>query len=157
MNQLLVIAEEGEREMAEKLFPDTPVLVTGIGAINIINALKEIPRDTPLINVGYAGSANYNIGTWVRVTQAFLHHPNITYPEPELKLNLSPSTFHLSPLIDAPCYTSVDFVLASPYKDCVFDMEIAFILAMGFTNVQSYKYVSDNLSYHEYKNTTAGN
>jgi hypothetical protein len=47
-------------------------------------------------------------------------------------------------------------VLASDYKDCVFDMELAFIAALGFTNLHSWKYVSDNLSLHAYHDLTHG-
>ncbi|MBQ7209832.1 MAG: hypothetical protein IJS05_02910 [Paludibacteraceae bacterium] len=154
MNTLLIIAEESEREMATRLFPAASVLVTGVGAINIYRSLNDIPRDTQLINVGYAGSANFEIGTWVRVTESFLHHPNVKYPEPEqhLPTNIIQPATDIK-FIEAPCYSAVDFVVQSPYNDCVFDMELAFICAMGFKNVHSYKYVSDNLSLHEYRDT----
>ena len=56
----------------------------------------------------------------------------------------------------AICYTNTDFVLASDYKDCVFDMELAFIAALGFKNLHSLKYVSDNLSLHAYHDLTHG-
>ena len=56
----------------------------------------------------------------------------------------------------AVCYTNCDFVLASDYKDCVFDMELAFIAALGFKNLHSFKYVSDNLSLHAYHELTHG-
>jgi hypothetical protein len=78
----------------------------------------------------------------------------VTYPEPELKIpNLQ------SPLSNcrrAICYTNTDFVLASDYKDCVFDMELAFVAALGFTRLHSLKYVSDNLSLHTYHELTHG-
>ena len=56
----------------------------------------------------------------------------------------------------AVCYTNTDFVLQSNYKDCVFDMELAFIASLGFKNLQSLKYVSDNLSLHAYHDLTNG-
>ena len=169
----LIIAEEGEREMALRLFPDTPVIITGVGALNIIRSLKDLPRDAELINIGYAGSANYPIGTWVRVNEVRLHHPNVSYDEPTICLNgkampADPEAFTQAPLntqeplntqaplITAVCYTNVDFVLASPYQDCVFDMELAFIAALGFTNLTSFKYVSDNLSLHQYHEKSQG-
>ena len=53
---------------------------------------------------------------------------------------------------DVPCYTSNDFVLETKIKDpVVFDMELAYILALGFEEVESIKIVSDNLSLKEYE------
>ncbi len=155
------MAEEGERELLSKAreqlgldLPDAEVIFTGVGAINIIRSLQSLDRDAELYNIGYAGSANFDIGTWVEVSEVRLNHPNVTYPEPELKIpNLQ------SPLSNcrrAICYTNTDFVLASDYKDCVFDMELAFIAALGFTRLHSLKYVSDNLSLHTYHELTHG-
>lgn len=151
----LVIAEEGERELISKYLPDCdwPVIVTGVGAINIIRSLQNVPRDAELLNIGYAGSANFDIGTLVEVTEVRLNHPNVTYPEPTLLL--TPVT-ELQPTKKAICYSNCDFVLASDYKDCVFDMELAFIAALGFKSVSALKIVSDNLSLHAYHDLTHG-
>lgn len=153
MTPLIIIAEEGELELVRKLFPLSEVLQTGVGALNIYLSLKDLPRDREIVNIGYAGSANFEIGSWVRVTEARLHHPNVSYQEPKLTLrgDSKPTVDSDMSFIEAPCYTNVDFVLSSPYKDCVFDMELAFIMAMGFENVTAYKYVSDNLSLHTYR------
>ena len=150
MHQLVVIAEEQERTMAEKYFPGIPVLVMGVGALNVIKALRDLPLDTEIFNIGYAGSSNFEIGTLVEVTESRLNHPNVQYEEPTF--NLSPLTFHQA-ACNAICYTGVDFVLQSDYKDCVFDMELAFICSLGFKHVHALKYVSDNLSLHEYRET----
>ena len=56
----------------------------------------------------------------------------------------------------AVCYSNTDFMLASPYKDCVFDMELAYICAQGFTHVSAIKIVSDNLSLHSYREVANG-
>lgn len=128
-----------------------PILYTGVGAINVIRALQDLPRETEIFNIGYAGSANFDIGTWVQVTEARLNHPNVTYAEPEQ--NLSVVSDQLSAAV---CYTNTDFVLQSNYKDCVFDMELAFIAALGFAQLHSIKYVSDNLSLHAYHELTEG-
>ena len=159
MAKYIVMAEEGERVLIDKAceqfgldWKDIPVIYTGVGAINIIRSLQSIDRDAELINVGYAGSANFDLGTWVEVTEARLNHPNVTYPEPEL--HLTPYTLHN--VKQAVCYTNCDFVLASDYKDCVFDMELAFIAALGFKKLHSLKYVSDNLSLHAYHELTNG-
>lgn len=150
MKHLILIAEEGERKLIERYLPETEgeVLVTGVGAFNIMRSLRNIAPDTPIINIGYAGSSNFEIGTAVEVTEARLNHPQVTYPEPEYKLR------PLSGVIadkKAVCYTGTDFVTQSNYKDCVFDMELAFIIGMGFSNVSAIKIVSDNLSLHDYR------
>ncbi len=139
MAKLVVVAEAKERALAEEIFPGVEVRECGVGALNIMQALRDVPLDTEILNVGYAGSANYAIGTRVEVGECFLYHPNVSYPEPE---------FHLSG--DTRCFTGVDFVLESKETDCVFDMELAFICGMGFKSVRSIKIVSDNLSLHEY-------
>ena len=161
MARFIVMAEEGERVLLEKAretlgidLSEVPVIYTGVGAINVIRSLQDIDREAELINIGYAGSANFDLGTWVEVTEARLNHPNVTYPEPELKL--SAFSHQPSAIRKAVCYTNCDFVLASDYKDCVFDMELAFIASLGFKNLHSLKYVSDNLSLHAYHDLTNG-
>ena len=160
MARFIIMAEEGERILLDKAqqtlgldLSDAELIFTGVGAINIIRSLQHLDREAELINIGYAGSANFNLGTWVEVTEVRLNHPNVTYPEPELHL---PITNHQLPITKSVCYTNTDFVLASDYKDCVFDMELAFIAALGFNNLHSFKYVSDNLSLHAYHDLTHG-
>ena len=161
MARFIIMAEEGERILLDQAkealgldLSDAELIFTGVGAINIIRSLQHLDREAELINIGYAGSANFDLGTWVEVTEVRLNHPNVTYPEPELKISNQQST--INNVKQAPCFTSTDFVLASDYKDCVFDMELAFIAALGFTNLHSYKYVSDNLSLHAYHDLTHG-
>lgn len=161
MRKIIVMAEEGELSLLDKAkeqlgldLRDAQLIYTGVGAINIIRSLAGLDRDAEVYNIGYAGSANFEIGTWVEVTEVRLNHPNVTYPEPELQLSLI--TNHQSPITKSVCYTNTDFVLASDYKDCVFDMELAFIAALGFKQLHSLKYVSDNLSLHTYHDLTHG-
>ena len=155
------MAEEGERPLIDKAreelgldLRDAEILFTGVGAINIIRSLQHLDRDAELYNIGYAGSANFDLGSWVEVTEVRLNHPNVTYAEPELKLSAI-SNPH-SVVKQAVCYSNCDFVLASDYKDCVFDMELAFIAALGFKHLHALKYVSDNLSLHAYHEHTRG-
>ena len=161
MAKYIIMAEEGERSLIDKAreelgldLRDAEVLFTGVGAINIIRSLQHLDRDAELYNIGYAGSANFDLGSWVEVTEVRLNHPNVTYAEPELKLSAI-SNPH-SVVKQAVCYSNCDFVLASDYKDCVFDMELAFIAALGFKHLHSLKYVSDNLSLHAYHEHTRG-
>ena len=160
MKKLVLIAEEGERHMAEEYFPDVPVLVTGVGALNVMRATRSLPLDTEIINIGYAGSSNFEIGTMVEVTEVRLNHPNVNYPEPKYQLStvygFADGKSCQLPTVKAVCYTGVDFCLQSDYTDCVFDMELAFICGMGFKHVSALKYVSDNLSLHEYREVGSG-
>ena len=161
MAKYIIMAEEGERPLIDKAreelgldLRDAEVLFTGVGAINIIRSLQHLDRDAELYNIGYAGSANFDLGSWVEVIEVRLNHPNVTYAEPELKLSAI-SNPH-SVVKQAVCYSNCDFVLASDYKDCVFDMELAYIAALGFKHLHSLKYVSDNLSLHTYHEHTRG-
>ena len=166
MAKFIVMAEEGERPLIDKAreelgldLGDTEILFTGVGAINIIRSLQHLDREAEVYNIGYAGSANFDLGSWVEVTEVRLNHPNVTYPEPELKLSaLRDSGISIAryPEKRAVCYSNCDFVLASDYRDCVFDMELAFIAALGFKHLHSLKYVSDNLSLHAYHEHTRG-
>ena len=166
-NKYIIMAEEGERVLLDKAreelgldLSDATLVYTGVGAINIIRSLQNLDREAELINIGYAGSANFDLGTWVEVTEVRLNHPNVTYPEPVLPLQTLRDTgipgYRDTAAIQAICYSKCDFVLASDYKDCVFDMELAFIAALGFKNLHSLKYVSDNLSLHAYHDLTHG-
>ena len=161
MAKYIVMAEEGEQVLLDKAreqlgldLRDATLVYTGVGAINIIRSLQNLDREADIYNIGYAGSANFDIGTWVEVNEVRLNHPNVTYPEPELKLKVE--SLKLKGAKRAVCYSNCDFVLASDYKDCVFDMELAFIAALGFKNLHSLKYVSDNLSLHSYHDLTHG-
>ena len=168
MRKIIVMAEEGELSLLDKAkeqlgldLRDAQLIYTGVGAINIIRSLAGLDRDAEVYNIGYAGSANFEIGTWVEVTEVRLNHPNVTYPEPELHLSQitnqkSKIKNQKSPITKSVCYTNTDFVLASDYKDCVFDMELAFIASLGFKQLHSLKYVSDNLSLHTYHDLTHG-
>jgi len=158
MAKYIVMAEDGEHDLIEQVkqmgvdLEGATLVYTGVGAINIIRSLQGLDREAEIYNIGYAGSSNFDIGTWVEVTEVRLNHPNVTYQEPTLPLAVG-----CWPLAkQAICYTNTDFVLASDYKDCVFDMELAFIAALGFKHLHSFKYVSDNLSLHAYHDLTHG-
>jgi len=159
MKKYIVMAEEGEQVLLENArkelgldLSDATLIYTGVGAINIIRSLMNLDREAEIYNIGYAGSANFDLGTWVDVTEVRLNHPNVSYPEPELKVEC----LKLTGAKQAICYTNCDFVLASDYKDCAFDMELAFIASLEFKHLHSLKYVSDNLSLHAYHELTHG-
>lgn len=134
------------------------VIVTGVGALNVLQSLRDLPRDAQLLNIGYAGSANFAIGSAVVVSEARLNHPNVSYDEPQLVLDAIDSRYlqNTADCISAVCYSNTDFVLQSDYTDCVFDMELAYMAGMGFRHLSSLKVVSDNLSLHAYREVAAG-
>ena len=134
------------------------IIVTGVGALNVMKTLRDIPRDAQIINIGYAGSANYELGSIVKVEEVRLNHPNVSYPEPTLLLQPISDAYlqHPTTAIASICYSNTDFVLQSDYRDCVFDMELAYIAGMGFEHISSLKIVSDNLSLHTYRELAAG-
>lgn len=147
MSRIIAIAEEEERKLVDQLLPGNtdPVIVTGVGALNIIRALRGLSPDTEIINIGYAGSSNFETGTFMEVSEARLNHSVVQYEEPVCPLKTT------GEMPSAVCYSSTDFVLQSDFTDCLFDMEIAFIAALGFTDLRSIKLVSDNLSLHGYR------
>ena len=128
-------------EEAKLVLGNDDIVVTGIGALNIIETLRNISKDTPIHNVGFAGSNSIPIGTRCRVGKVTAHHPVAEFSDRIYTLDG-----------DTPCYTAGDFVTATDIKEpCLFDMELAYILALGFTNVTAEKIVSDCLSLEEYE------
>ena len=149
---MIVVATQNELEIVKKMgFENEPIIITGVGGVNVIRALKNIPKDEKIINIGYVGSNNIKIGTPVFVTRCELYHENVKYSsKPFILKNLDGSKENIC------CYTSTDFVTKTKIKEpCVFDMELAFICSM-FDNVFSVKVVSDNLSLKEYEKNVEG-
>ena len=149
---LIVIAEKEELKLVEELgLQDKPIIITGVGAINVINELKNIPKNEHIINVGYAGSNNLNIGTRVAVSVVKTLHEKANFTEQSKCCHIQTKNFDVDVDVVAPCYTSTDFVTKTKIKeDCVFDMELAFICSL-FDNVWAIKVVSDNLNKKQYK------
>ena len=143
---LVVIASQEELKLVLELgYSDNPILITGVGGINVIQSLKNLPKDTPILNIGYAGSNCLKVGSTVEVSKVCTNHDKADFVETDL---------YLKPYGRFPsytCYTNTDFVThAEKFEPCVFDMELAFIRAM-FDNVYSIKVVSDNLSLNQYR------
>ena len=135
----IVVATEDELALVGD-YPRDQCIVTGVGALNVIRALMDVDRNEPILNVGYAGSNSLPVGSKVCVGSCQLYHPNADFESPVYDL-----------WGDIPCFTSSDFVINTNIEiPCVFDMELAYILAMGFNFVLSNKVVSDNLDYNEY-------
>lgn len=99
------------------------------------------------MNVGYCGSNTLPIGTLCSPEEVELYHPNVSYAEKDLE-GLD-AYVHMN---HAKCYTNIDFVTETKIKEpVIFDMELAFIVGMGFEYIRAIKKVSDNLSLKEYE------
>lgn len=142
---IVVIASENERKLVKELgYEKNPIIVTGIGGMNVIRALKKISKDEEIVNIGYAGSNHLPIGEKVVVGVSVLLHEIFQYEEENCKTTDYPQSKMI-------CYTSTDFVTKTNIKEpCVFDMELAFICAM-FDKVKAIKVVSDNLDLNIYE------
>lgn len=143
MEKVIVVATDIEEKLAKQHFK-LPIIKTGVGCGNVIEALKKLDPKTKIINVGFAGSNNLKVGDICKVKNSYLYHPNVTFDE---------KIYNLGGEID--CYTSNDFVLQTNMKESVvFDMELYTICALGF-DVTSYKIVSDSLCLTEYEKVEA--
>ena len=152
MKTYIVIATEKERCLINELvdwktIQKAKVIVTGVGGLNVVEKLKKISRRSRIINVGFVGSNNLEPGTNVVVGRSSLYHPNVRFESPIYDLDTLGKEHSYS------CFTTNDFVLFTKVKaTVVFDMELAFICALGFKNIVSLKRVSDTLDYKQYKN-----
>lgn len=144
MNRYIAIATRNELPLIDKIALDLhlPVIITGIGGTNVINALKDLPKDSVIYNIGYAGCPNVPIGTMVQIGKSKLFH-KVEYEEQVYEIGEGMT-----------CYTSTDFVTEGVRPGCVYDMELAFICSLGFSFVRAYKVISDNCNYSQYKQTT---
>lgn len=149
---LVVIAEKEELKLVEELgYDKMPIIITGVGGINVINALKDIPKNTEILNIGYVGSNYWKVGTKLTITAVGTNHEKAKFFE-KTKTMARVRAFEIED--ETICYTSTDFVTqTNKTEHCVFDMELAFIRAM-FDNVRSIKVVSDNLNKKQYDNLT---
>lgn len=141
----LIVATPDELELpvAKYIRLFRKVIVTGVGGTNVIRALQDVPREAAIMNVGYCGAPHYPVGSVLWIGDVRLYHPNVDFKEP---------VFRLGPH-DTTCLTAGDFVKDGHGlpKNCVVDMELAYIAALGFKELQAVKYVSDNLSLKQYE------
>ena len=151
---VIVIATENELPLVKRFgCIGYPIIITGVGGVNVIRALKHLPKDTEILNIGYAGSKTIKKGAVLDITLARTHQETADIQEDYGELEPTNEAF-----VDdrAYCYTSTDFVIDTNKEEwCVFDMELAFICAM-FDNVKAIKVVSDNLSLKEYEKNVEG-
>ena len=80
--EIVVVATDKEYEIAKKRFKGKYILKTGVGGLNVYNALKRLPKWLNIINFGYVGSNVIPRGTEVYINKCSLYHPNVDYIEP---------------------------------------------------------------------------
>lgn len=149
MNKYLIVAtpEELALPAARENMRDRHIIVTGEGPLNVIKAVKVLPWDCDILNVGYAGSPDLQPGTAVCPSSVSTFHPCTAFLEPRAILHSYDAN---TPRV--PCVTAMDFITSADNlpAGCVVDMELAFLAAFNFAHLVSVKYVSDNLNKKQY-------
>lgn len=175
---LFVIAMEKEAKdiakelgLVEKKSKDVKVfekdnislLISGIGkqqtAINLTKYLENNKENLPdiIINVGYVGSTQSKIGSWVSVNKSYNYEWFIPgeqkYEVEGFNKNII-KDINETEIKALPCYSAESFVTSTDITDdVVFDMElhsIYMISCMYEIELISLKKVSDNLSLDDY-------
>ncbi len=150
----------GLSKVGEKLYSSDNIsmLISGIGkqktAIEIVKYLENNAKPDLIINIGYAGSSNEQVGTWVSIAKCY----NLEWEIPgEEKYSMDVGNQNLitvNSIKNLPCYSAEGFVTESDIKeDVIFDMELhslAIICDMYDIKLASLKKVSDNLSIKDY-------
>lgn len=151
---LIVIAEKEELKLVDELgYSKYPIIITGVGVINVINALNNLPKDIEILNIGYCGSNVFKVGTRLQICAVGTNHEIANFYEELQPLQIDEFIEYDD---KAFCYTSTDFVTkTNKIEPCVFDMELAIIRSI-MPNTKSIKVVSDKLSLADYKNKIKG-
>lgn len=129
---------------------DQEIILAGVGPRNMKRLLSqlEIPRNTPIMIFGFAGSNSLKVGTEVYVTESYLYFETATYGDDPA--SLSRPNLPGAPELGVPCYSSTDFVTRSNLiQPAIFDMELGF-LTVDFPQITAWRIVSDNLSLNEF-------
>lgn len=137
------------------------LLISGIGkqktAISLTQYLCNNVKPELIVNIGYAGATDIQIGKWVNVTKCFNYEWDIPGEEKYSMLDFGNQELvilNLEDMICAPCYTAEAFVTNTELTEqVVFDMElhsVALICDMENIKLLSLKKVSDNLSLEKY-------
>lgn len=135
------------------------LIITGIGkqktAIGLSTYLCTYTKPKIIINIGYAGSTNEKIGTWININKSYNLEWDIPGEEKYSMEDLGNQELEkVDGLKRLPCYSSETFVTSSTIKDnVIFDMELHSIcLLADLYNIPvlSLKKVSDNLNMEDY-------
>ena len=138
------------------------LIITGIGkqktAIGLTKYLCENDKPDLIINIGYAGSVNCKIGSFVSINKSY----NLEWDIPgEQKYSMDDiggqELVTIDDLENLPCYSAECFVNNTDIKEnVIFDMELHSVsLLADLYNIPlaSLKKISDNLSMDDYYKT----
>lgn len=138
------------------------LIITGIGkqktAIGLTKYLCENDKPDLIINIGYAGSVNCKIGSFVSINKSY----NLEWDIPgEQKYSMDDlggqELVTIDDLENLPCYSAECFVNNTDMKEnVIFDMELHSVsLLADLYNIPlaSLKKISDNLSMDDYYKT----
>ena len=138
------------------------LIITGIGkqktAIGLTKYLCENDKPDLIINIGYAGSVNSKIGSFVSINKSY----NLEWDIPgEQKYSMDDlgrqDLITIDELENLPCYSAECFVNSIDIKEnVIFDMELHSVsLLADLYNIPlvSLKKISDNLSMDDYYKT----
>lgn len=140
------------------------LLIAGIGkqltAINLTKYLENCEEENKpdlIINLGYVGSTNTKIGTWVNVIKSYNYEWYIPGEQKHIIDGFDADiikTINNSEIQKLPCYSAESFVTKTHIKeDVIFDMElhsIYMICCLYNIELISLKKVSDNLNLDDY-------
>ena len=148
---IITIAEPSELKLIEEITGGRSwggrIVITGVGMMNAIRALKDVDRSATILNLGYAGTNSLEVGKCYQVSAVSTHHSLANFKEDGIWLEQ-----YFMDRDAYPCYSSTDFTTQSKIgHPALFDMELAAIAAMGFNKVMAIKKVSDKLDYEQYK------
>ena len=131
------------------------LIITDISRNGIIKSLLTIDtKDKIIINVGFVGSNNINIGEVIQVDKSYGYHFDLTpFGTPKYIAPNSPYEIDkIKNLKSIDCYTSDGFVTSTNIKeDAIFDMELNAITLFPHKKLYSIKIVSDNLNSKSYQ------
>lgn len=144
------------------------LLISGIGkqrtAISLTKYICENDKPDMVINVGYAGSTDIQIGKWVNITKSYNYEWEIPGEEKFSFLDYGNKELELiedKDIQKVECYSAESFVTKTDLKGHIaFDMElhsVVVICDMYNIPVMSLKKISDNLSLDDYYDNTENN
>lgn len=135
------------------------LIITGIGkqktAIGLTKYLCKNKIPDLIINIGYAGSTNTEIGKWISIDKSYNLEWYIPGEEKYSMLDFGNQELEtIEELEKLPCYSSETFVTKTDIKEnVIFDMElhsVSIIADMYKIPLISMKKISDNLNMDDY-------
>ena len=141
------------------------LLLSGVGkqrtAISLTKYLCENDKPDLVINIGYAGSTDIKVGSWVNITKSYNYEWNIPGEERYSFIDLGNKELTLLNNLDiqkVECYSSESFVTETNLEGHIaFDMELhSIVVVCDMFNIptMALKKISDNLSLNDYYDNT---